>query len=50
MNQGLINRAKDQIKKIEAYLTENRERLSQEDIDEALDEINKLRDYLEMFD
>lgn len=50
MNQGFINRINAQIKKIEAYLKEHYEELSQEEIDEALDKINELKDLLEGFD
>lgn len=50
MQQGFINRIKAQIAKIEAYLKEHHEELTQEEIDEALDKINEMKDLLEGFD
>ncbi|QHV99245.1 hypothetical protein [Spirosoma endbachense] len=50
MNQGFINRIKAQIRKIEAYLKEHQGELTEEEINEALDRINFLKDCLEGFD
>lgn len=50
MQQGFVNRIKAHIKKVESYLKEHYEELSQEEIDEALDKINYLKDLLEGFE